>query len=199
MTDIRAKEVTLIEDGSPQVFCLRTPTPFAMEQFLRLLLDADLDLNTVVTPYLDPDVALLRLAELEKLPRDKRREPEVKAALAEAKAEVSKVSALSQEQLAAARKSAARHRAQDALDRMVLSSAMLAALLSDASPKVDGRPSRIYSREEASQMLPIDTDAADAVREAVGDLWPTGEATPGNPSAGTETGSPTPTTSTQTS
>jgi hypothetical protein len=200
MSNIRVAHVTLIIDGTETDVVLRSPTPFANEQFLRLALESGVDMSTHIEPYLDPDGITASLAEMAAASREVRRTPEYKAELAELKAMQAEVDALTPDELAEARTKAAHRKAIITLERMKLSSSMLAALLTESEPlDASGRPAHIYSREKAARMMPPG-DGYLKVVAAIEDLWPSaeGEATAGpgdessTPTSGTEASSPTP-------
>ncbi len=183
MYEVKRAEVTLIDCGEEVTFWLRSPTPFANEQAVRLMMEADIDMGARPA-YVDPDGAEALLESLESLPREKRRTPEIKHELEQAKAVVAKVLEMTPAQREDAQRNANRRRTQEALDEMIISTSMLAALLTDSSPKDEShRPIHVYSREEAAQMIP--PERVKEVQAVVVDLWPDAKPAkvenPGNP------------------
>ena len=186
MTDIIAKTVTLLVDGMPTDFLLRTPSVYAREQLLELSLEAGIDVFTagrIPEGIVDPDALRDRLAALDAMSREQRRTPEWKTAHAEA---VAACEALPSDPAAIARLQHEAHIAKmrSTSENMKAVTAMLAALLTDAALKdpVTHRPLHVYSREEAGQMIP--SDQMQSVFEIVGSLWPDDdEANQGNPPA----------------
>jgi hypothetical protein len=187
MTDIIAKTVTLLVDGAEQDFTLRTPTVFAREVLLELALEAGIDVfnaGRIPEGVVNPKGLADNLATLDAMSRETRRTAEWKTTRAEAAAKVDALPT-SPAELAKLQREANLAKMRSTSENMKAVTAMLAALLTDAAEKdpVTHRPLYVYSREEASAMIP--SDAMEAVFNTVGSLWPddSKEATPGNPPA----------------
>ena len=182
--------VNLNVDGGTEAFWLSTPTPYGMEQQMRLLLDADADLDPTVPDYTDPEAIEAEYARLSALPREQRRE--LRDELAAAKADAERVSAMTADERKAAQRNANRVKLEAGIMAMTFASASLAALLSDRPDNKDaaGRPLHVYTREEAARMIPMDEYAT--VREAIESLWPSGSSGEAGGVATTPTTSTTP-------
>ena len=164
--------VKLNVEGGVEDFWLSEPTPYGMEQQMRLLLDADADLDPTVPDYTDPDAIEAEYARLSALPREQRRAQ--REELAAAKAEAERVAAMTPDERKAAQREATRVKLTAGIQAMTFASASLAALLSDRPDNKDaaGRPLHVYTREEAARMIPTQDFAS--VRDAVEGLWPQG-------------------------